>query len=67
VRAVLGWRIAPPPAVPDDEDNAAYDPPIINPRHAVRQRKKYGSIRRICASDNQIRSLITARPCAAIE
>ena len=22
VRAVLGWRIAPPQAVPDDEDNA---------------------------------------------
>ncbi len=28
---------------------------------------KYGSIRRICASDNQIRSLMATPPCAAIE
>ena len=28
---------------------------------------KYGSIRRICASDNQIRSLMAAPPCTTIE
>jgi len=47
--------------------NATGHPPIINPRHVVRQRKKYGLIQRICVSDNQIRSFVTAPSCAAIE
>ena len=33
---VLGRRIAPPQTVPDHEDDAADDPPIINPRHTMR-------------------------------
>ncbi len=35
-RPVLGWRIAPPQTVPDHEDDAADDPPIIDPRHTMR-------------------------------
>jgi hypothetical protein len=39
VRAVAGRRITPAQSVPDHEDDAAYDPPIIDPRNAVRQWK----------------------------
>jgi len=40
----LGWpilcrRVAPPQTVPDHEDNATDDPPIIDPRNTMRQRK----------------------------
>ena len=39
VRAVTGRHITPAQPVPVHEDKAAHDPPIINPRNAVRQRK----------------------------
>ncbi len=39
VRPIVGRRIAPAQPVPDHEDDAAHDPPIIDPRDAVRQRK----------------------------
>jgi len=32
-RPVLGWRIAPSQTVPDHEEDAADDPPIIDPRN----------------------------------
>jgi hypothetical protein len=38
-RPVLGRRIAPPQTVPDHDDDAADDLPIINPRHTMRQWK----------------------------
>jgi hypothetical protein len=38
-RPILNRRVAPPQAVPDGEDDAADDPPIIDPRNIVRQRK----------------------------
>ncbi len=37
VRTIGGRRIAPAQPVPDYEDDAAHDPPIIDPRDAVRQ------------------------------
>ena len=37
VRTVGGRRITPAQAVPDHEDDAAQDPPVIDPRDAVRQ------------------------------
>ena len=52
-RAVLSRRITPAQTVPDDEDDAADDPAVIDPR--------------ICASDSQIRSLMATPPRAAIE
>jgi hypothetical protein len=40
VRPVLRRRIAPSQALlPDSEDNAPDNPPVIDPRHPVRQRK----------------------------
>ena len=36
---IVGGRIAPSQAVPDDEDDAADDPTAIHPRHTARQRK----------------------------
>lgn len=37
VRTISGRRIAPAQSVPNHEDDAAHDPPIIDPRNAVRQ------------------------------
>lgn len=37
VRTIGGRRITPAQPVPDHEDDAADDPPVINPRNAVRQ------------------------------
>jgi hypothetical protein len=39
VRTVLPGSIPPAQAVPDDEDDAAQDAPIVDPRHPVRQRE----------------------------
>ena len=39
VRTIANRRITPAQSVPDHEDDAAYDPPIIDPRNAVRQWK----------------------------
>ena len=39
VRAIAGRRIAPAQTVFDDEDDAADDPSVVNPRNPVRQRK----------------------------
>src|SRR5690606_26961829 len=36
---ILGRRIAPSQAVPDDENDAAYNPTVIHPWYAVRQRE----------------------------
>lgn len=51
VRAMPSWRIAPAQPVPDHEDDAAHDPPIIGPGNAVRQRE-IELVRRICPSLN---------------
>lgn len=39
VRAVTGRRVTPAQPVPDHEDDAIDDPPVIDPWNAVRQRK----------------------------
>ena len=39
VRAIAKRRITPAQSVPDHEDDAAHDPPIIYPRNAMRQWK----------------------------
>lgn len=39
VWAVTGRRITPAQSVPDHEDDAAHDPPVIDPRNAMRQRE----------------------------
>ncbi|KQO53901.1 hypothetical protein ASF14_20235 [Sphingomonas sp. Leaf257] len=57
-KIVLAGRKSPAQAVPDHEDDATDDPPLIHARHAMRQRK-YGSIRRICSSVSQNRLLIS--------
>ena len=61
VRAVLFWRIAPAQPVPDNEDDAADDPPVIG-RGIPCEKGKHGEMRRICAGESQIRSLTTAPP-----
>ena len=52
---IVGGRIAPSQAVPDDEDDAADDPTAIHPRHTARQRKNTAragaSARRTARSD----------------
>jgi len=55
VRAILTRCIALAQTVSDDEDDATDHPPIVNPSNPVRQ-WKYGSIRRICASDSNNKS-----------
>jgi hypothetical protein len=65
-RAVLSRRITPAQTVPDDEDDAADDPAVIDPQNSC-DSGKYGSIRRICASDNQIRSLMATPSRAATQ
>src|SRR5665647_1850882 len=40
VRTVVPRSIAPPQPVPDDEDNPADHPPVINSGNAMRQREK---------------------------
>src|SRR6516164_6094214 len=40
VRAIAGRRILPLQAVLDHIDDAADNPPVVDPRHSVRQRKK---------------------------
>lgn len=39
VRTILTRRIAPAQPIPDDKDNAADHPPVINPRNPMRQWK----------------------------
>ena len=63
-RTLLRRALAPPQPVPSHEDDAAGNPPVIDPRHAVRQ---YRTIRRIRAADNQTRSFMTSSSRAAIE
>jgi hypothetical protein len=63
VRTVILGRIAPKQAIPDDEDDSADHLAVVNPRNAVGQRK----IRRICATESQNRSLMSASPHAASE
>jgi hypothetical protein len=66
VGTVVFRRIASPQTVADHQDDPADHPPVVHSRHAVRQRK----IRRdppICASGNQIRSLMAAPAHATIE
>jgi hypothetical protein len=61
-RTIVSGRITPPQAVPDDKNDTA-----SSTRGPPCDSGKYGSIRRICASDNQIRSLMATPPDAAIE
>jgi hypothetical protein len=35
VKIVFSGRVAPPQPVPDHEEDAADDPPVIDPRHTV--------------------------------
>lgn len=35
VRAILSWGVTPPQTVAIDEDNAAQDPPVVDPGPAV--------------------------------
>ena len=37
VRTIRGRRITPAQPIPDHENNAAHDPPVIDPRNAMRQ------------------------------
>ena len=39
VGTILLGHFAPPQTVPDHEDDAADDPPIVDPRHTVRRKK----------------------------
>ncbi len=41
VRTILFRCIAPAQPVADDEDDAAGDPPLVNPRDPVRERKAW--------------------------
>ena len=58
--------VPPAQAIADHEDDAADDPTIIDPLNPVRQ-PKMRLYPAICASDNQIRSLMATPTCAAIE
>jgi hypothetical protein len=61
VRAIFSWCIAPAQPVADHKNNPADNPPIIDPGTPC-DSGKYGSILRICASLNQIRSLMAMPP-----
>jgi hypothetical protein len=65
-RTVLGGSITPTRSVPDHKDDTADDPTIID-RGTPCDSGKHGSVRRICASDSQIRSLMATPRHAAIE
>ena len=39
MRAIISRRVAPAQTLPDHEDDAAHDPPIIDPRDTVREWK----------------------------
>jgi hypothetical protein len=66
VRAVVTRSITPAQSIPDDKDDSADDQPIIHPGTPC-ESEKYGSIRRICASESKNKSFMTAPPRAAIE
>jgi hypothetical protein len=40
VQAVTRWCITPAQPIPDDKDNPADHPPVINPRNPMRKRKE---------------------------
>ncbi len=65
VRTIAERRIAPAQTISDDEDDAADDPPVVNPRNPS-DNGKYGSIRRICASDSSKRSVMATPPSITI-
>src|SRR5664279_1126789 len=66
VRTVFARSIAPPQPVPDDEDDPANHPSVINLGTPCDSGKN-GSIRHICASESRNNSVMATPPCAAIE
>src|ERR1700712_2380157 len=57
VGTIVFRRVAPAQSIADDEDDPADDTPVIDARHTMRQRE-ICSIRRICASDSNSKSLM---------
>src|SRR5947209_6395963 len=55
MRTVFLRRVAPAHSVLDYKHDGADDAPVIHPSDPMRERK-YGEIRRICASDSKNRS-----------
>ena len=63
VWSVVARSITPAQSIPDDEDDPADYPPVINPDLDG----KNGSIRRICALESRNKSCMAAPPHAASE
>jgi hypothetical protein len=66
VRAIAWRHITPAQTIPDNENDAADHPSIVNGAIPC-DNGKYGSIRRICASDSNNKSAMAMPPDTSIE